>query len=836
MNKIKLVLIFVLLSTVALMFAAPITLTFRDTSQATKTAVWAQLPTYPVPTPTDGSYSRWVIQFYKSTDNVIDPLGSNGLPTGDDVVPTNAGSTGVLNFGPTGTSTWNAPSFIALDAIAVPDPNVVYHSSSNKVYIRIFNSNSISTATKYIQGTSLYTVLSATGNVGYIPTYGWSTWVTFVLPSVPNPAILVLPADAAEGLGYSGQALTWTAGAAPAPTGYDVYFGTDNPPMTKVSSNQAGITYPTGALAQNTWHYWKIVPLIGTTPAVGCPVWSFKTRPEYNPGVATNPVPSNGGSFAAPVAFPFNQTLSWTAPAGDVSGYDVYFGTDNPPLTKVSDNQVALFYANAAITAVGTYYWIVEPYWTDPGTKSVNGKSVSPRNTNTANTRGPATGCPVWSFTVSAYVPPAPGAPTLVSPVDGALDIAVAGTMLTWHDNSTKSFLDFDVYCDTNTPPTTNVYHGAGTPNGANLEAPSLALTAGSTYYWKVKVTTGAGSSESDIWHFHTVAAPTYDIPANDPTPQPDGTTVTSTIPLNVDGTVTITDPVIVLLPNLGNLTTPVVQSYTGSGTGTLTVHVNGAGPWWGMIHCIKDAEPVAAWHFADTPSFLLQPAAGPVDFVFNNVFFGAKGEVIVLMGGGSDPTLPVELSSFTAVMTSQYFINLTWVTESESQVLGFNVYRSENSNDTNPPRLNPVLIPATNTSQQQTYTMTDTENLVTGHTYYYWLENIEMGGAINPLGSISATVTGQSTPVLPEVSVMGSAYPNPFLRSGTTTIDVDIKAGETGTVTIYNILGQTVKTFKVNQGEHRLTWNAKDCASGIYFYKLSTPSRNTTKKLVIVN
>jgi hypothetical protein len=68
------------------------------------------------------------------------------------------------------------------------------------------------------------------------------------------------------------------------------------------------------------------------------------------------------------------------------------------------------------------------------------------------------------------------------------------------------------------------------------------------------------------------------------------------------------------------------------------------------------------------------------------------------------------------------------------------------------------------------------------------------------------------------------------------TSIDVNIKAGETGTVTVYNILGQAVKTFKVNQGSHKLNWNAKGCASGIYFYKLSTPTYNATKKLVIVN
>jgi flagellar hook assembly protein FlgD len=86
----------------------------------------------------------------------------------------------------------------------------------------------------------------------------------------------------------------------------------------------------------------------------------------------------------------------------------------------------------------------------------------------------------------------------------------------------------------------------------------------------------------------------------------------------------------------------------------------------------------------------------------------------------------------------------------------------------------------------------------------------------------------------------MDNAYPNPFRAGDGTTIKVDVKAGDTGTVTIYNILGQVVKTFPVNQGTNNLKWNARDskgnlCGNGIYFYKLSTNSLNQTKKMVIV-
>jgi len=57
---------------------------------------------------------------------------------------------------------------------------------------------------------------------------------------------------------------------------------------------------------------------------------------------------------------------------------------------------------------------------------------------------------------------------------------------------------------------------------------------------------------------------------------------------------------------------------------------------------------------------------------------FAAKGTYTV--GGFNDETLPVELSSFTAVLTADFFVKLHWVTQSETGVSGFYVYRGTNS------------------------------------------------------------------------------------------------------------------------------------------------------------
>lgn len=198
--------------------------------------------------------------------------------------------------------------------------------------------------------------------------------------------------------------------------------------------------------------------------------------------------------------------------------------------------------------------------------------------------------------------------------------------------------------------------------------------------------------------------------------------------------------------------------------------------------------------------------------------------------------TVPVELSSFTAVLTAQNFVNLTWVSQTETAMLGYRVYRSETNTQADALMITESMVEATNTSTTQTYSVEDTEVEI-GHTYYYWLESVDMGSS-QFHGPVSVLVEGEVPPVYPEITSMKSAYPNPFKAN--TNIEVSVKAGESGSVTIYNILGQAVRTFGVEPGTHNILWDGlnskgEKCGSGIYFYKLSTPSVNQTKKMVIV-
>ncbi|MGB4309041.1 MAG: choice-of-anchor D domain-containing protein [Candidatus Cloacimonadaceae bacterium] len=297
-----------------------------------------------------------------------------------------------------------------------------------------------------------------------------------------------------------------------------------------------------------------------------------------------------------------------------------------------------------------------------------------------------------------------------------------------------------------------------------------------------------------------------------------------------VDG-VDADTPAIAALPNL-DAENAIIMAYSGGDVDiTLTYTITDPGTWYAMAYWGGN------WHQGNP-----WPLEVPTETVvtLSGINLGAKGEVYVVLSRGQDPTVPVELSSFNAVLTAQNFVKLTWISQTETGMWGYRVYRGESDDQAAATLLTPTLIPATNTSTTQVYNLEDKEVEI-GNTYWYWLEAVEINGSGMFYGQpASVTVVGEVPPVLPTVTTMGNAYPNPFKQMNNTTIDVSIKEGENGKVTVYNILGQVVKTFQLNEGFHKLNWDGKDargnnCGSGVYFYKLSTPSTNMTKKMVIV-
>jgi hypothetical protein len=198
------------------------------------------------------------------------------------------------------------------------------------------------------------------------------------------------------------------------------------------------------------------------------------------------------------------------------------------------------------------------------------------------------------------------------------------------------------------------------------------------------------------------------------------------------------------------------------------------------------------------------------------------------------DTTLPVELSSFTASLTAQYSVMLTWVTQSETGLYGFKLYRSESVDVYSAYLITPIIINATNTSQATTYTFIDNE-VANNTTYYYWLEIVEIDETSSFYGPTSIFVEGNDIPDIPTQCVMGVAYCNPFGSNSACTIPCSIPLGVSTKLYIKSLTSGVLKYYHLAPGYHNIYWNGRDSlginvCGGVYQVQLiaKNPEGNT--------
>ncbi|MDP8211483.1 MAG: Ig-like domain-containing protein [Candidatus Stygibacter australis] len=101
------------------------------------------------------------------------------------------------------------------------------------------------------------------------------------------------------------------------------------------------------------------------------------------------------------------------------------------------------------------------------------------------------------------------------------------------------------------------------------------------------------------------------------------------------------------------------------------------------------------------------------------------------------DPPLPVTLSSFCAMYSDDKPV-LQWITQSEFNNAGWNVYRSESDDLSLSCVINSELIPGAGTTTEPTvYSFADEYYVEGGATYYYWLESVSYNGFTETFGPI---------------------------------------------------------------------------------------------------
>ena len=101
------------------------------------------------------------------------------------------------------------------------------------------------------------------------------------------------------------------------------------------------------------------------------------------------------------------------------------------------------------------------------------------------------------------------------------------------------------------------------------------------------------------------------------------------------------------------------------------------------------------------------------------------------------------------------------------------------------------------------------------------------------PIGLVTAV--NDERPNLPSAHTLLQSHPNPFSQQ--TTIEFVLAATDNVTLIIYNSLGQEIEKLvraEMPQGSHKVVWEAKDHASGLYYYSLTTKYFSQVRKMIL--
>jgi len=129
------------------------------------------------------------------------------------------------------------------------------------------------------------------------------------------------------------------------------------------------------------------------------------------------------------------------------------------------------------------------------------------------------------------------------------------------------------------------------------------------------------------------------------------------------------------------------------------------------------------------------------------------------------------------------------------------------------------------------------------GDTDDHYLYKIQMDGSkvenIGKLKRVSLSV--EDDQFTPSAFLLKQNYPNPF--NPTTTLRFDLPEVSDATITIFNMLGHKIRTFKMNNtpaGYHSIKWDATNdygdpVGAGVYLYQLRANEFVKTKKMILL-
>jgi len=102
--------------------------------------------------------------------------------------------------------------------------------------------------------------------------------------------------------------------------------------------------------------------------------------------------------------------------------------------------------------------------------------------------------------------------------------------------------------------------------------------------------------------------------------------------------------------------------------------------------------------------------------------------------------------------------------------------------------------------------------------------------------GGVTAVTPGPVVHGIPLKTALHQNYPNPFNPS--TQIRYDVADGGHLSLRVYDAIGREVAVLvddDVAAGTHTVSWDARNVASGVYFYRLTTGRTTNTRTLMVL-
>jgi leucyl aminopeptidase len=273
------------------------------------------------------------------------------------------------------------------------------------------------------------------------------------------------------------------------------------------------------------------------------------------------------------------------------------------------------------------------------------------------------------------------------------------------------------------------------------------------------------------------------------------------------------------------------------------------------VLDCGDGTSLMVQWDSVDVPDWYrykvyigTQPGVYTSNFVlstrsmiFNGLTAGVRyyvGASIIDLVGNESPIIEGSEQPLTAPRPPQnvvahgisHGVSVTWSANAELDLMGYNVFRRTETESTfyqsnSTPFRNPVFV----------------DSPLVGGIYSYYVVSVDSSS-----NSSTPSDTVTSTPVivgsvsddrtLPSAVRLSSNYPNPF--NPVTVITYSLPETEHVVLTVYDALGKQVAPLLDElrpAGSHRVEWDARREASGVYYAVLRAGSEMRRVRMVLL-